>query len=43
MLYKTKGGKVEVIFQKLWLTCDIHVLVYYFKFHIFRTHFTIVC
>ncbi len=33
---RAKGAKVNVIFQRLHVTCGIHVLVYYSKICIFH-------
>jgi hypothetical protein len=39
----TMATKVKVLFQQLYMTCDIYVLVYNLIFCIIRTQFTIVC
>jgi hypothetical protein len=40
---KTKGGKVQVLFQGLHITHVIFVLVYNFKIYILNTQFNTTC
>jgi hypothetical protein len=38
-----KGTKVKVLFQELYMTCIIFVLVYNLKFYILDTQINIAC